>query len=121
MKLYSTPDYESPIVEKICLNEELVLVKSGITWAFVEVPKTGSKGWVEKAFLQREPATADNVRNAQTVTRTAEGKAKKDVPRVGTAEKGLLDALQPDAAHAAPPVEEGVAKPKTKADVFDAF
>jgi len=122
MKLHSEPNCESRFSEKLPLNEKVLLLKSRLTWAFVEVTKTGSTGWVERTYLEKKPIEVKERPRANKDGPQGEDASRAmDKKGEGKTQKSVLDVFQPDAAIAAPPGEPLPAKPRTEADAFDAF
>ncbi|MDY6987247.1 MAG: hypothetical protein SWQ30_04245 [Thermodesulfobacteriota bacterium] len=122
MKLYSAPNCESSFSQKLPLNEKVLLLKTRLTWAFVEVTKTGSTGWVERTYLEKKPLDVKARPKAKKEGPPGEDASKAmDEKGEGKTRKSVLDVFQPEAAIAAPPGEPLPAKPRTEADAFDAF
>ncbi|MDY6838927.1 MAG: hypothetical protein SWH78_13255 [Thermodesulfobacteriota bacterium] len=122
MKLYSKPNCESSFLEKLPLNEKLLLLKTRLTWAFVEVTRTGATGWVEKAYLEKNPLAVKTGPKANIDRPQREAASKATEKRSEeTTRKNVLDVLQPDGATAAPVEEPPPAKARKGADAFDAF
>ncbi|MDY6953675.1 MAG: hypothetical protein SWE60_19380 [Thermodesulfobacteriota bacterium] len=122
MKLYAKPHCESSFSAKLPVNEKVLLLKTRLTWAFVEVTRTGATGWVEKAYLEKDPLAVKTGPKAKKDSPQSEDACKAtDTKSEGQTSKSVLDVLQPGEAIAGPPEEPAPAKPRTGADAFDAF
>jgi hypothetical protein len=122
MRLYPGPTFEGGSSGKVPLNEKLVLLKAKHTWAFVEVARTGSTGWVETTYLERKPIELKKCSKAKkTGQEDQETKKATGTKSEGEAEKSALDLLQPGSAIAAPEGAETPTGPQAGADAFDAF